>query len=76
MYSGRFARDLKDLPQRDRVAVVQAVKDLPAGDVLKLRGTSDRWRLRVGKWRVFLIFNNAEGTIEALSVVRRSDTTY
>ena len=49
-------RDLRrlDAPVRRRVlaALDGLVADPPAGDVAKLTGRPDEWRLRVGDWRV------------------------
>ncbi len=50
------AHDLKrlDPPVRRRIlaALDGLVADLPMGDVRRLTGRDDEWRLRVGDWRV------------------------
>lgn len=38
--------------QRRIVEALDLVGDPPAGDVVKLTGSDDEWRLRVGDWRV------------------------
>jgi mRNA-degrading endonuclease RelE of RelBE toxin-antitoxin system len=52
----RAEQDLKRLPQRDQVRVRTALDRLttrpPTGDIKKLQGANDEWRLRVGAWRV------------------------
>lgn len=54
--SARAERDLKQLPPRDQARVRAAVDALEAGpgtgDIRKLRGRENEWRLRVGDWRV------------------------
>lgn len=52
----RAEKDLKRVPLRDqdriRAAVDALVTNPRVGDVRKLRGARDEWRLRVGDWRV------------------------
>jgi mRNA interferase RelE/StbE len=52
------ARDLRKIPARDQSRIARALDQLelnfPQGDVRKLKGVEDRWRLRVGDWRVIL----------------------
>jgi mRNA interferase RelE/StbE len=43
-----------------------------SGDVRKLRGSADEWRLRVGDWRVIFTFD-PPGTITVLTVAPRRD---
>jgi mRNA-degrading endonuclease RelE of RelBE toxin-antitoxin system len=42
-------------------------------DVTKLGGGGNRWRLRVGRWRVLLELDNAAGAITIARVVDRKD---
>lgn len=55
-FSPRAERDFRklDLPTRRRVidALERWVAGRPLGDVRKLQGTGDEWRLRIGDWRV------------------------
>jgi len=50
------ARRLRRLDRPVQRRIVEAldrlVGDPPAGDVVKLTGSDDEWRLRVGDWRV------------------------
>ena len=52
----RAEKDLKRLPSRDQARLREALDELVAdphhGDLKKLRGELDEWRLRVGDWRV------------------------
>jgi len=76
----RAIRDLDGLPDRDRVAVEAAigrlVADPSAVDLVKLGGSRNEWRMRVGNWRVFVELDNAAGQIRVLRVRRRTSTTY
>ena len=42
------------------------------GDVRKLRGATDRWRLRVGTWRVIFALD-PPGTMTILTLAPRKD---
>ncbi len=72
-------RDLSSLPMREREAIRAALTRLtnnPASvDLKKLAGYTDRWRLRVGRWRVILRLDNRPGLMSVLRVLPR-DTAY
>jgi mRNA-degrading endonuclease RelE of RelBE toxin-antitoxin system len=42
-------------------------------DVIKLGGGGNRWRLRVGRWRVILALDNTAGTITVTRVLDRKE---
>jgi mRNA interferase RelE/StbE len=75
----RAADDLEDLSRRDsRLArrIRQAVTTYAMtghGDVRKLRGHPDRWRQRIGTWRVIFTFQRTPRTLLVLSVTPRRD---
>lgn len=56
VFTPRARRDMRrlDRPLQARIiaALDRLVGDPPAGDVVKLAGKDDEWRLRVGDWRV------------------------
>ena len=56
VFTGRARRDLQRLDPPIQRRIVDALDRLtgepPAGDVVKLTGVEDEWRLRVGDWRV------------------------
>ncbi len=56
VFTTRARRDFRriDPPVQRRItdALDRLVADPPQGDVIKLAGTDDEWRLRVGDWRV------------------------
>ncbi len=72
----RAARhDLRRLDPQVRRRVVAALDGLrsePAqGDVRKLKGTDDEWRLRVGDWRVRFRRDRSRGLVEIVRVLPR-----
>jgi mRNA interferase RelE/StbE len=75
--SRRAERDLDRLPIEDRNAVIGALRrmadDLSSVDLRKLGGSANRWRLRVGRWRVILDSDNQSGTMTAARVLDRRD---
>ena len=70
-------RDLDRLPHDQRARVIAAIERAaldPAGaDLIKLEGGGNRWRLRVGTWRVLLDLNNRAGLITVTRVLDRRD---
>lgn len=54
--SNAAERDMRRIPQPDLERIFAALNlligDPPQGDVRKLAGRRDEWRLRVGNWRV------------------------
>jgi mRNA-degrading endonuclease RelE of RelBE toxin-antitoxin system len=65
---------LAGLQNRQAERIVHAVYRFAAsrtGDVRKLEGQGNRWRLRVGDWRVILV--NEAPNIRIMEVVNRSD---
>ncbi len=50
-----------------------AIEKLPDGDVRRLEGGHDEWRLRVGSWRVIFTINNKARLIIVLLVSGRGD---
>jgi mRNA interferase RelE/StbE len=75
--TARAEKELARLPPADREAIRRMLRRLPtdfgALDVTKLAGGGNRWRLRVGNWRVILTLDNAAGTISVLRVLDRKD---
>ena len=67
-------------PAKDQAkiaAALSAMADDPFdGDVLKLEGEEDRWRRRVGNYRIFFTLDRPALTVAVSAIVRRSSTTY
>jgi mRNA-degrading endonuclease RelE of RelBE toxin-antitoxin system len=47
-----------------------------SGDVLKLEGTSNLWRRRVGSYRIFFAVDSAAKSIAITAISRRTSSTY
>jgi mRNA interferase RelE/StbE len=56
VFTPRAMRDMRRLDRPVQRRIVEAldrlVGDPPVGDVVRLVGSDDEWRLRVGDWRV------------------------
>jgi len=68
-------RDMRRLTPAVRQRIFDAldryVEDPTCGDVKRLRGTADEWRLRVGDWRIRFVFHPRTRTVEVLRVLPR-----
>jgi mRNA interferase RelE/StbE len=77
VFTRRAERDLLALPVRDREAVSRALDralaDLGAGHLKKLGGRGNEWRLRVGRWRIRLDLDNANGVISVMRILPRGE---
>jgi len=74
-FSPGAVRDLRrlDLDARGRIvaALDRLVGESPHGDVRKLQGSADEWRLRVGAWRVRFTRDQTTGDLYVLSIEPR-----
>jgi mRNA interferase RelE/StbE len=73
-WATRALRDLDALipPIRDRIlAAIEALAEADQGDVKKIQGTEDEWRLRVGDYRVRFTFAGPPPTILVLRILPR-----
>lgn len=59
--------------QRVRDALDVMITNVNMVDLKKLKGTRDRWRLRVGDYRVLLQIVGDEATVYALRVKHRQE---
>jgi mRNA interferase RelE/StbE len=75
--SSRAEKDLAGLPLAERravrAAIERAVANPRGADLKKLSGHDNRWRLRVGRWRVLLAFDNRLGVMTVTRVLDRKD---
>ncbi len=63
-----------DRTTRDRVNVsVQRFSETGQGDLVKLRGRDDEYRLRVGDWSVIVELDYPEGAVRILRVLHRRE---
>lgn len=69
-------RDLRGLPanvSRRVGAALERLADTGHGDVAKLQGHDQEWRLRVGDYRVRLTFDSQARDIRVLRVLHRRE---
>jgi mRNA interferase RelE/StbE len=69
-------RDLQRVPPKDRERIRAAVRQLAEtgqGDIKKLEGAGDEYRLRVGKWRVRFTYVKAAHELWVLEVFDRKE---
>jgi len=75
VFSPRARRDFRRLDRavqrRITSALDRLVADPPRGDIVKLTGTDDEWRLRVGEWRVRFTRDRERRLVEVLRVMPR-----
>ncbi len=68
-YSKEAIKHIKTLDKPTKQRVKQAIEKLPAGDIRKIKGLSNDYRLRIGDYRV--LFSKASGTITIKDVLPR-----
>lgn len=61
---------LKKLDRITQIRILNAINQLPFGDVKKLHGNTGNYRLRVGSYRIIFNKDNVAGLIFLLSCIR------
>lgn len=51
-YTKLFLKNYKKLDKPTRKRILKSIDSLPEGDIRKLKGYSDKYRLRIGNYRV------------------------
>ena len=73
-------KQLARFPAKDRDKIAAAMGAMAvdpfSGDVLKLEGANNRWRRRVGSYRIFYAVNGTARTVAISAITRRTSTTY
>ncbi len=72
----RARRDLRALDTVVATRVIAALDRLAqtgSGNIRSLQGSGRELRLRVGRWRVLLIYDYHNGTIQVLRILHRSE---
>ena len=67
-------RDLRRLDRPVAARILDALArlaDTGQGDVTRLQGVSDEWRLRIGDWRVRFRYDHPARTLEVLRILPR-----
>lgn len=75
--SERAKKDMLSMDPGNRRRVQEGIdrmlEDMRNADIVKIKACEDRWRLRVGDFRVILRIDQAEGVIYALRVIHRKE---
>lgn len=75
VFAPRARRDFRRLDRQVQRRITEAldrlVEDPPRGDVRKLTGTEEEWRLRVGDWRARFSRDPQRNRVEILRVLPR-----
>lgn len=74
--TGRARRDLTRVDRPVAARILDALArfaDTGHGDVQRVRGTPDEYRLRVGEWRVRFRYLTATRTLEVLRLLPRGE---
>jgi len=70
-------RYLAKLPRKERERLLDAMlamkADPFAGDVAKLKGSLERWRFRVGRWRVLFVVDQEKKAVVIAGFGPRGD---
>ena len=73
-------KQLTRFPANDRIKIGAALRSLSvdpfSGDIVKLEGITNRWRRRVGNYRIFFAVGTATRTVAVSAIARRTSTTY
>ena len=73
-------KQLTRFPVNDQREIGSALRSLATdpftGDILKLEGPNNRWRRRVGNYRIFFTVDTAARTVAVSAIARRTATTY
>lgn len=73
-------KELERFPASDRAKIASALlamaSDPCSGDLTKLEGREERWRRRVGSYRIFFSRDPKNRIVYVTAVMRRTSTTY
>ena len=73
-------KELVKFPDRDQKKIAAALLEMSedpfCGDIRKLEGMKNRWRRRVGQYRIFFAVDSTERVVSVSAILRRTSTTY
>ncbi|MDD4834344.1 MAG: type II toxin-antitoxin system RelE/ParE family toxin [Lutispora sp.] len=70
-YESRSIKYLKRLDKDTQLRILKAINGLPSGDVKKLQGSLEDYRLRVGSYRILFSKDDNVLTINILDIAPR-----
>jgi mRNA-degrading endonuclease RelE of RelBE toxin-antitoxin system len=73
-------KQLARFPAKDQEKLAATIRtmadDAFSGDIIKLEGENNRWRRRVGSYRIFFTIDTSSKSVGVSAVVRRTSSTY
>ncbi|OGF65783.1 hypothetical protein A2757_02780 [Candidatus Giovannonibacteria bacterium RIFCSPHIGHO2_01_FULL_48_47] len=76
----RVAKAISRFPERDRDRILEIFREFKVnpwgGDIVKIKDEDNKWRRRVGSYRVFYSVYSERKLIEVKEVRRRNSKTY
>ncbi len=65
-YSKQASKFLQKQSKQTQIRIIKAINKLPAGDVKRMQGKTNYYRLRVGDYRIIFTHNNIVLLIEKI----------
>ena len=73
-FSPRARKDFKELNRQIKERIKEAIEGIPLrGDIKKLKGFEDRFRLRVGDWRILYSLDKKERKVVISEILPRKE---
>lgn len=70
--SKRAVKTLSEMDLQTKTRIINAIKQIPNGDIKLLKGYKGYYRLRVGGWRVVFVYKD-NGDILILKIAPRGE---
>ena len=64
---------LKQLDKKTQLRILKAINQLPLGDVKKLQGNTEDYRLRVGKYRIIFSKDEKNLIVNIIEIASRGE---
>jgi mRNA interferase RelE/StbE len=59
-YSKQAVKDISRLDKTTKLRIKKGIDGIPQGDIKKLQGNTELYRLRVGVWRILFTYPDSE----------------
>lgn len=73
LYDKRCLKYLKKIDKNTQLRILKAIKNLPYGDVKRLQGRTEDYRLRVGDYRIIFTKDDEKLLICVIEIAPRGD---
>ena len=70
--SKRAIKTLSEMNMPQKTRIINAIKQIPCGDIKPLKGYKGYYRLRVGGWRIIFVYKD-NGDILVLKIAPRGE---